>query len=51
MLCFSPEYRRHLKEKLEKGYMLTNLFPLKKAYIIYAAEESKKLLNLLERRH
>ena len=41
MLCFSPECSRHILMKLQKGYMLTSLFPVRKAYMIYAKEEAK----------
>jgi hypothetical protein len=40
-LCFSPECGRHLKPKLDRGYMPTSLFPIEKMYSIYTGQPSK----------
>jgi len=40
-ICFLPECGRHLKPKLERGYMPTSLFPIEKMYRIYTGEPAK----------
>ena len=40
-LCFSPECGRHLKPKLDRGYMPTSLFPMEKVYSIYTGQPPK----------